>query len=503
MIDVIPTPGGPVKRLSLRGKLTLWMLATFLVVQLSLGLVFELYQSRSINAVFDQRIALRVEQFAKTIVFGLPTSEISDAVLSSYANAPQVLLSDRFVIDVLDADRRLLATSLRPGVPLGPGVLQEAAKVGHAIVTPLPSGAIVLSDGEKVSARAAIVPINTVDGRRFFVVVAVNDDQAQQLLQTVSRVILVSSAIGVLASIISAYLIAGAAVRPLLVIRTAASQLSPESIGRQLTVPTAPVAEEVAAVQRELELARQRIEAGFAAQERFMSNVSHELKTPIATILTEAQVVKKDNATPEVREFFRSATEELEKLARMVDSFLLLTRVRHGKVQVTSAETCIMRDVLVDSYASCASMAAQYGVRIDLQLPEGDHANAAVMGNCDLVRIIFDNIIRNAIRFSPAGSVIQVRAWVEGTDVHVAVRDRGTGIPPELLPRIFDRFAQAKDEQRRGRGHGLGLEIALGVAELHAGTISVRNCDDAGCEFTIRLPLAPGSACEKCETAPA
>jgi two-component system OmpR family sensor kinase len=224
-----------------------------------------------------------------------------------------------------------------------------------------------------------------------------------------------------------------------------------------------------------------------------MSNVSHELKTPIAVMLAEAQTVRAAEAPQDVRAFLASTIDELEKLSRTVDSFLLLTRVRQGKGSLQNPFPCIARDILMDSYEGCASMAAQHGVRIDLHLPQDETADAAVVGNADLLRTVIDNLLRNAIRFSPRGDVVDVRARVDHDRLVVSVRDHGPGIPADLVPRVFDRFAQSREEERRGRGHGLGLEIALGITELHGGSISVENIpadEGGGCRFAVTLPLA-------------
>jgi signal transduction histidine kinase len=179
----------------------------------------------------------------------------------------------------------------------------------------------------------------------------------------------------------------------------------------------------------------------------------------------------------------------------MVESFLLLTRVRHGKAVIPNQELCTIRDIIVASYEGCASMASQHKVRVGVILPDGDDVDAAVLGNADLLRTVIDNLLRNAIRFSPVGSMVEIIGRVEGQHLFISVRDFGPGIPIDLLPRIFDRFSQSNEEQRRGRGHGLGLEIAMGITELHGGTISVRNLDTGGCEFEVVLPIShDGSA---------
>lgn len=487
-----PSPATP-RRMSLRIKLTLWMLAIFIVIQVSLALVLQLYQARSIETFFNEQLAYRLSLAAdrvRPMLPNVPDQELEKIVQEQTRMITTVDLAFHLLNDRGD----LVATSHRPGVELTPERAASLLSGGptHALV--LGGNALGGGPRDDQTARASAMRLDGPDGRPYVFMVVNNDLFAQQMLALLTRIVLVTIPIGIVATGVAAYLISGIAVRPLLHITAAAKRLAPESITRHIEVP--PLAAEVAAVREELEKARKRIEAAFATQERFMSNVSHELKTPIATILTEIQTLKLDGVPQNIRDFLRSESDELEKLAQMVDSFLLLTRVRHGKGQIPAAARCLVRDVLMDSYAISASFAKQHGIRIDLRLPEGPDEDAVVVGNCDLLRIIFDNIIRNAVRFSPSGSIISIRTWIEGQDVHISVRDRGSGIPADVLPRIFDRFAQASDEQRRGRGHGLGLEIALGVAELHSGGITAVNCDDGhgGCEFVVRLPLVRDDA---------
>jgi signal transduction histidine kinase len=136
-------------------------------------------------------------------------------------------------------------------------------------------------------------------------------------------------------------------------------------------------------------------------------------------------------------------------------------------------------------------MADQYQIVLAPHLCEDGEA-PQVRGDPALMRTMIDNLVRNAVRFSPKGQTILVTASAEGREAVVRVRDYGSGIPEQIIGRIFDRFVQAPDEQRRGRGHGLGLEISQGIAELHGGRIGARNCPppEGGCEFEVRLPKA-------------
>ncbi|MBL8885467.1 MAG: HAMP domain-containing histidine kinase [Phycisphaerales bacterium] len=477
-----PHPEQDKRQLPLRVRLMLWMLAIFLIVQLSIAFVFRLYLARAIDEFFADRAVERVDAIAEAILPELPS--VTDTRLAEIVAQHFVLLHKEGVkVDVLDASGTPIVTTRPPAHALEISLFQRASDSENAFSVRSMTRPI-----DKVSTpdRIAISRVEGPDKREYIVVLTASDSNAATMQELTTRMIMATIPVGILPIALSAYLIAGFAVRPLADIRDLAQRLSPESIDQ--SIENAPAASEVSDVRKELELARQRIEAGFAAQERFMSNVSHELKTPIAVVLTGVQALKSDDASKPVKEFLRGMTEELEKLARTVDNFLLLTRVRHNKGVIPAVESCAMRDVLLDSYASCVSMAGQHKVRLGLRVPEGEDMDATVEGNADLLRIIFDNLIRNAIRFSPEGDVVEIDAVASDAEITVQVRDRGPGIPPALLPRVFDRFSQAKDEERRGRGHGLGLEIALGIAELHRGSITVRNREPSGCEFTVTLP---------------
>ncbi|MGH7245256.1 MAG: sensor histidine kinase [Phycisphaerales bacterium] len=486
-----PGPEQDQRQLPLRVRLMLWMLAIFLIVQLSIAFVFRLYLARAIEDFFAERAVERVQMIAEAIRPDLPF--VTDRRLSSLATTRfRFHIGEEIKIDVLDSSGTPIATNAIPAVVLDSATFLRADDMETAFSY---RSHIRPADRNMTPDRIAVARIVAPDKQEFFVVLTISDSSATTMQDLTTRMIMATIPVGILPIALSAYLIAGFAVRPLADIRDLAQRLSPESIDQ--SIENAPAASEVSDVRKELERARQRIEAGFAAQERFMSNVSHELKTPIAVVLTGAQALKVDESAKPVKEFLRSMTEELEKLARTVDNFLLLTRVRHNKGVIPALESCAMRDVLLDSYASCVSMAALHKVRLGLRVPEGDDMDATVEGNTDLLRIIFDNLIRNAIRFSPEGEVVEIEAAAAASEITVYVRDNGPGIPPALLPRVFDRFSQAKDEERRGRGHGLGLEIALGIAELHRGSITVKNRDPRGCEFAVTLPrLQSGASSE-------
>lgn len=471
---------------TLRLRLTLWVLLIFAVIQLTLGLVFLLYQRASINNLFDNRLRQHADLVRADVAASLES--MSDMQLRAIMRRRMgPTLHEDIALGVFNARGESLAYSGISRVEPPPGAVSRTLADAEARVFrfPLTRGD---ATGPEILVRALLIPIESHHGTPHVLLCAVDDKHASAMLGLSFEVLAVSLPIGLLSALVSGWFVAGIATAPLHDLGRIARRLSPESIGRRVGLDAS--SPEVAALQSELENARQRIERGFLAQERVMSNVSHELKTPIAVILTELHTLKTEGATPEIGAFLRSVEEELKRLGRLIDSFLLLTRVREGKSS-TRLERLTVNDLVLDSTSQCASMAQQHRVTIDPGLLDTDDTlDIAVLGESELLRTMLNNLVRNAIRFSPERGVVHIEPRVETGRAIITVRDHGSGIPCELIDHVFDRFAQAKSEVRRGRGHGLGLEIAQGIAELHGGIITVRNIDEGGCAFTITLPCA-------------
>jgi signal transduction histidine kinase len=235
-----------------------------------------------------------------------------------------------------------------------------------------------------------------------------------------------------------------------------------------------------------------RLAEAVQSHERFISHVSHELKTPVAALLTEAQVIKIRPTEDAYENFVLSVEDEMRRLGRMVESFLMLARFGHGRRFLAEAIIPI-NDIALEAVEHASLLAHHHGVTLGLRLhdPGPDDREAMVRGDSELLRVVIDNLIRNAVQFSRMKDRVDVAVEITGSWVVLSVRDNGPGIPEEYLERVFDRFVQAPTVPDAGRrGTGLGLTIAKGVVDLHGGEIRVRNRPEGGCEFTVRLPLA-------------
>jgi signal transduction histidine kinase len=304
------------------------------------------------------------------------------------------------------------------------------------------------------------------------------------------RTALVLVPLAAVASAVAAWFVAGIAVAPIRALRRAAEGIRPTSVDQPIEVMSEDAPLEAQRLQSALNDALARVDAGYRGQERFLLNVSHEIKTPISVVLSEAEVrlASPDAGEPE-RRVLRHVVDEMRRLGSLVESFLILARVRHGD-QPRRRRPIGLDELIAESADACAGLTRRTGIRLRLDLDaSAEDADATVEGDPDLLRTMLDNLVRNAIRFSPPGGTVVIRAAIADAAAELSVTDAGPGIPDELLPRLFDRFSQADEERRGERGTGLGLAIAAGVAELHGGTVTAEN-QAVGCRLTVRLPLA-------------
>ena len=231
-----------------------------------------------------------------------------------------------------------------------------------------------------------------------------------------------------------------------------------------------------------------RVQSGQQAQREFVANVSHELKTPLTSIQGFSQAILDGTAaTPEQqKQSAQVIFSEAERMHRMVLDLLDLARLDAGIADLQRAPVDLA--ALLNSIGErFAPQAHKAGVMLEIH-----SAGLPVLtGDGERLAQVFTNLVDNALKFTPAGGRVSVTAVLRGEFVDVTVLDTGAGIPPESLPRIFDRFYQADVSRQGGQKHGAGLGLAI-VSEIvraHGGKISVRSTVGQGSEFVVRLPL--------------
>ncbi|MEW5986104.1 MAG: ATP-binding protein [Chloroflexota bacterium] len=224
----------------------------------------------------------------------------------------------------------------------------------------------------------------------------------------------------------------------------------------------------------------------------FFHNIIHELRTPLATILMYARLLRegkaRDDKAKEDR-FLGVIEQESDRLQRMVRQMLQMAKLEAREIQ-RSSERVDLGSVLAEILPPLADQATEKGLTFLQRLPTQDELE--VIGNQETLYVIFKNLVENAIKFTLSGSV-QVSAWRDNGVVAVEVKDNGIGIPTQALPNLFKRFYRAKTAVERGiAGSGLGLYMVKEGVEKHGGTIDVKSAEGKGTTFLVRLPVAAG-----------
>lgn len=471
---------------SMRFRLTLWIATIFTIVLWMTCVIFWLYQRESVNQVFIDILRERTSNIAAELDTRVP--QVSRAELDSIAQeAVRAIEFEAIHIDVFsvvgepinEGDESVLQPNL---LPLG-----EATNSLQPIYVHNPEllrRIINIPEADSLDS-AMLTQLVGSDRLPYILCVTTSDRFVERQLAVVNDMILMTFMSAPLLGLLSGWFVSGIAVAPLRKVQDLIRELGPRQLNRSIELSSEGA--EVNELVQELNEARKRISEAFQAQERFLANVSHEIKTPISVLLMESQTLNLDGMPDEIVYFVESTRGEMSRLGNLVESFLTLTRIEDGAGKVRG-KVYAANDLAMDSVEHCAVMANQMGVWLRPRLfADEENIDLAVSGEPELLTTMLDNLIRNAIRFSSKDSGVEVLLTDEGDKVGFAVRDEGPGIEPDKLATIFDRFTQASQHERKGRGHGLGLTIAKGIAELHRGTISVRNLE-VGCEFKVQLP---------------
>jgi signal transduction histidine kinase len=244
---------------------------------------------------------------------------------------------------------------------------------------------------------------------------------------------------------------------------------------------------ELARARREADAARERERLVERSRRELVAWVSHDLRTPLAGVRAMVEALQ-DGVVQDARTVARYHAQmgvEVERLTRLVDDLFELARLQADAVQLT-LERVSLGDVVSDAVASVTAIAEAKGVVVAGRI--SDEALEVDASSRELARVVH-NLLDNAIRHTPPGGSVVVEVDSENRDAVVSVADACGGIATHELDRIFELAYRGDAARSPGGGAGLGLAIARGLVEAHAGDIAVVN-DNGGCRFTVRLPRA-------------
>jgi two-component system OmpR family sensor kinase len=246
-------------------------------------------------------------------------------------------------------------------------------------------------------------------------------------------------------------------------------------------VSEAGLPDEVRPLVQELNLLFGRVRTAFDAQQHFVADAAHELRTPLAALKLQVQSLERSDSPDAKRVAVGRLTAGIERATRLVEQLLVLAR------QEASVAPRQRIDIAAAARRAVADMAGVAQARgIDLGLPRADVAE--VEGQPDALMILLRNLVDNAIKYTPHGGTVDVSVVAEAGGVRVIVEDSGPGIPPAERERVFDRFYRVPGSD--AAGSGLGLAIIKSIAERHGATLALGESKRlGGLEATVTFPV--------------
>lgn len=317
-------------------------------------------------------------------------------------------------------------------------------------------------------------------------------ETVEATLRRLLVLLLASIPLTILGAGVGGYFLAGRALRPVDAMIDAAERIDRQNLSQRLPEPR--TADEVARLARTFNRLLERLEEGFRRERQFTADASHELRTPTAVILAQAQAARARRRSPEEYEqTLDTIAAEARHMSRLLDQLLFLARSDAG-VDPLDREELDLAEIARSVVDQMQESAAERGVQITFARPReaGPEGTTLVTGDQTRLMQIFLNLLDNALRYCPPGSHVTVGVHLGDGWVVAEVEDDGPGIPPEHLDRLFERFYRVdrsrtrqrpgggNDAGTQGSGAGLGLAIVRSIVQAHGGRIEVMSRTKAG-----------------------
>jgi two-component system, OmpR family, heavy metal sensor histidine kinase CusS len=315
--------------------------------------------------------------------------------------------------------------------------------------------------------------------QQFTIQVAQDRSSDEQVERRFGILVLVVLSGSIVASILIAISVTRRGLRPLEEMRRSLERIGPTHLNERVASANWP--RELQPLATAFDEMLKRLDDSFTRLSQFSADLAHELRTPIANMLGEAQVaLSRDRSSAEYRETIESTIGECERLSGIVDNLLFVARADAAREPVERK--------WFDARAAVQKIASFYQtIAEDHHVAISCSGQGQISADPALFERAVGNLVDNALRFTPENGSIQIDLAEHATDFEVAVSDNGSGIAPEHLPRVFDRFYRA-ESSRGSDGAGLGLALVKSIVDLHGGTAEIRSEMGRGTIVTLSFP---------------
>ena len=457
------------RRLPLRLRLTLWYLLSLAVILLLFGLLLFWQVQHRLLAQVDNTLQLAAAQASANV-----TTREGGLAFQNTDSSPALLrLSE-------DIAFRLLAEDGTPWDSLG-----QAKEV--PLLAPVP-GYRTYFDGDdswRVYDERLNLPGAPAAG---WLQVTQTLEGVEQTLLLLRLQLLWGVPLALLLAGVGGYFVASRALLPIDRITRTAQVINASDLSRRIDYTGPP--DELGRLAAIFDEMLDRLQSSFDRERRFTADAAHELRTPLTALKGRIGVTLSQPRGPaEYSDSLQEMERQVDRLIRLSGDLLFMARLDQGKVQ--RREDPIALDGLL---AAVVDQVRSLAEAKSITLLGSAIQGVTVTGDMDLMIRLFLNLLDNAIKFTPVGGRVSVEAGRSSTEVTIAIRDTGPGIPAEHRARLFERFYRVGGDRSRPDGQGgagLGLAIAYEIARAHGGTLLVHSTLGQGTAFLLTLPLSP------------
>jgi len=472
---------------SVRVRLTLWytgLLALFLVL---LSLITYFIFWRSTLQRTDINLAELSEAFLSTVQAEMLDNHGADATKLATQEA---IAEHRFrdhIFAVFDPKGGLLTSSQDlPNEEVPAGLLSSAAFQKLLANSASAERVIENMTGGRSGYRAFVRKF-PLKGQTYTLVILQSLHSQNEMLEEVRQTFAWVIPIAIILASLGGYFLARKSLAPVVAMSSQAGRIGAENLHERLPIQNAK--DELGRLAASFNELLERVDQSFERQRRFMSDASHELRTPAAILRGESEVALSRTERPaeEYRESLAVLHAEAQRLTQIVEDLFTLTRADAGQYPL-SPKDFYLDELVADCTHAARSLALAKQITLTCEVPE----ESPIRADEALLRRMILNLLDNAIKYTPSGGRVIVTCERCGNEYALKVTDSGPGIPGDLHQRVFERFFRADKARTRaendGGGAGLGLSIARWIAEAHHGRLLLERSDSSGSTFTALLP---------------
>lgn len=464
-------------RRSIRFRLTVWYAGLLAGLLILFGASVYIGLENYLQWTLEQSLGNQARQIGETFLAAVGVSGedyVIDEIKEHYA--PEI--NNRFV-RVTRADKSVMYSSLAP----------EDKSFDPASLPVLSSSVVVafsrsqrLADGNKMLIYT--LPFRAENGESFLIEAGAACGPIERTLHGLFIILLLTLPVFVVVAIGGGYFIMRRALSPLDEMTRSAERITSRNLNERL--PVARTGDEVEHLSVSLNRMIARLDEAFEHISRFSADASHELRTPLTILRGELEALAQQRLPEDERETIASALEEVERLTRIVESLLALSRLDAGEARMERARidlaelaTTTTEQMRLLAEDKRISLRCETDSRVEV---EGDRAR---------LKQVIVNLLDNAIKYTPEDGAIKIRVCSTDGRAVIEIEDNGAGIPADALMHVFERFYRVdKARSRQMGGAGLGLSIVKSICAAHGGRVEARSEEGRGSRFRVELPSA-------------